>query len=238
MSVFDLRRGQSLLAVGAHPDDIELLCAGTLARVKRDGARVSLCVICNGDKGQPKKPVADLGAVRHREMQTAARALGALLIWLDVPDGELFEDMPTRRLVIEAFRISRPDVVICHDPNDYHPDHQAASRLCQAASWFAPSPGHRTDSPPLARSPRVFFMDTVTGLGFEPQLYVDVTATLQVKDRMLRCHVSQLGRGKQARFTNIMELMRDQAKFRGHQCGARHAEAFRPMLQWKRVAAM
>ncbi|MCX7826245.1 MAG: PIG-L family deacetylase, partial [Verrucomicrobiae bacterium] len=214
MSVFDLHRGQRLLAVGAHPDDIELLCAGTLARAQRDGVRVWLCVICNGDKGQPKEPVADLGAVRHREMQAAARVLGAPLIWLNVPDGELFEDMRTRRLLIEAFRQSRPDVVICHDPNDYHPDHQAASRLCQAASWFAPSPSHKTASPPMARSPRVFFMDTVIGLGFEPQLYVDVTATFPVKEKMMRCHVSQLGRGKQAGFTDIMELMRDQSRFR------------------------
>jgi LmbE family N-acetylglucosaminyl deacetylase len=170
-------------------------------------------------------------------MQAAARSLGAPLIWLNIGDGELRDDPPARRLLIEAFRQCRADVVICHDPNDYHPDHQAASILCQAASWFAASPGQKTASPPLPQPPRVFFMDTVAGLEFQPQLYVDVTATLAVKEKMLACHISQLGRGKEARFSNMAELMRDQAKFRGHQCGARYAEAFRPMLAWKRVGA-
>lgn len=68
---------ERLLTVVAHPDDAELLCAGTLARARADGATIGLCALCRGDKGQPAKPVPNLAATRRREMAAAAQLLGA-----------------------------------------------------------------------------------------------------------------------------------------------------------------
>ena len=67
---------ERLLAVVAHPDDAELLCAGTLARARADGAAIGICVLCQGDKGQPPKPIPNLAAVGHPKMAAAARLLG------------------------------------------------------------------------------------------------------------------------------------------------------------------
>src|SRR5687767_13926637 len=71
--------GDRVLAVVAHPDDAELLCAGTLARAKQAGAAIGICVLCQGDKGQPNKPIKNLAGVRRKEMQAAAAISGAEL---------------------------------------------------------------------------------------------------------------------------------------------------------------
>ena len=82
-------KNERVLAVVAHPDDAELLCAGTLARARQDGAEIGVCVLCRGDKGQPRKPVANLTAVRRKEMAAAAKLLGAKLFYGENPDGQL-----------------------------------------------------------------------------------------------------------------------------------------------------
>src|SRR5687767_2197459 len=92
--------GERVLAVVAHPDDAELLCAGTLARARADGVAVGVCVLCRGDKGQPAEPVADLAAVRRREMTAAAEVLGAELFRGDFADGELADGPKSRRKLI------------------------------------------------------------------------------------------------------------------------------------------
>src|SRR5947199_9660927 len=79
-------KGERVQAVVAHPDDAELLCAGTLARARRDGAAIALCVLCRGDKGQPSEPVANLTAVRRNDMAVSAELLGAQLVLGEQPD--------------------------------------------------------------------------------------------------------------------------------------------------------
>src|SRR5438067_2286272 len=90
-------KGERLLAVVAHPDDAELLCAGTLARAKRDGAAIAMCVLCRGDKGQSSEPVANLAALRRKEMRASTEVLGAELFFGDESDGTL-TDTPAQRL--------------------------------------------------------------------------------------------------------------------------------------------
>src|SRR5581483_44559 len=121
--------GERVLAVVAHPDDAELLCAGTLARARADGAAVAVCVLCRGDKGQPAERVADLTAVRRREMAGAAKLLGAELFRGGIGDGELCDDLTTRRKLIRVYRAFAPTLVLAHAPQDYHPDHRAAAAL-------------------------------------------------------------------------------------------------------------
>src|SRR5947209_12597973 len=104
--------GERVLAVVAHPDDAELLCAGTLARARADGAEVGVCVLCRGDKGQPPEPIPDLAAVRRREMTAAARLLGAALFAGGFPDGELADGMPQRRKLLRVVRTFRPTLVL------------------------------------------------------------------------------------------------------------------------------
>ena len=95
---------ERVLAIVAHPDDAELLCAGTLARAKADGAAIGICVLCRGDKGQPHPPIDNLGAVRSGEMKAASDLLGAELLEGGFSDGELFDSVESRKTVIELIR--------------------------------------------------------------------------------------------------------------------------------------
>lgn len=228
---------ERVLAIVAHPDDAELLCAGTLARAKADGALVGICVLCRGDKGQPHPPIENLGAVRSLEMQAAAELLGGELLAGGFSDGELFDSVESRQTVIELVRRFRPTLVLAHSPNDYHPDHRAAAVLAEAASWFCASAGHRTESAPLAMPPALWWMDTVEMIDFLPHFYVDVTDHVERKRQMLRCHKSQLARGNSADFSPLEAVMIRQCQARGAQAGVDAAEAFRQHQAWKRIAA-
>lgn len=227
-----------VLAVVAHPDDAELLCAGTLARAKGDGATVGICVCCQGDKGQPSQAVEDLASVRREEMRASAKVLGAELFALEVADGELADAPNPRRALIEVFRKFQPSLVLVHSPADYHPDHQAAAKLAEAASWFCASRGHQTESPALSSPPALWWMDTVNMPGFEPGFFVDVSGFAGVKEAMLACHRSQLSRAADADFSPLLELLRRQSQARGAQSGVAAAEAFRMHTALKRVRAL
>jgi LmbE family N-acetylglucosaminyl deacetylase len=229
---------ERVLAVVAHPDDAELLCAGTLARAKADRAAIGICVLCRGDKGQPKRALAKLATVRRREMDTSATLLGAQLFRGDLPDGELDDSPAQRRRVIEIFRRFQPSLVLAHAPHDYHPDHRAASALAEAASWFCASRGHKTPSPALSAPPALWWMDTLSMIGFEPGFFVDVSKYVDLKSRLLACHKSQLLRGADAGFSPLDQLMRIQAKARGSQAGVEAAEAFQEYHAFKRGRAL
>ena len=228
---------ERILAVVAHPDDAELLCAGTLARARADGATIGICVIGQGDKGQPPDAVNDLVEQRAREMSEAAAILGAELFRGEVPDGELADTPVQREMLVEIYRRFEPTLVLAHCPEDYHPDHRAASALADAASWFAASPGHRTASTRLAAPPAVWMMDTVNMIGFAPGFFVDVSEHLDVKRRRLACHRSQLERACEVGFASLEELMHRQGSVRGAQAEVAAAEAFRVHSTWKRLRA-
>jgi LmbE family N-acetylglucosaminyl deacetylase len=229
---------ERILAVMAHPDDAELLCAGTLARAQAEGAQVGICVMCNGDKGISRgQKIEDLADVRRAEMADAAKCLQAKAFWFDSSDGSLFDTLENRRKLIEYYRQFSPTLVIAHDLCDYHPDHRAASVLAEAATWFCASNGHVTQSQAMVSPPALWFADTLNMSGFEPQFYVDVSGQIETKKQMLGCHRSQLERGKDGDFAPLMELMLRQATTRGAQSGVAAAEAFRTHQAFKRTRA-
>ena len=230
-------RGERVLAVVAHPDDADLLCAGTLARAKLDGAAIAICVLCRGDKGQPAGKVANLAATRRKEMAASAKLLGAQLFPGGNADGTLMDSTQERLKLVEFYRRFRPTLVLAHAPEDYHPDHRGASVLAEAASWFCASRGHKTRSAPMKSAPALWWMDTMGMNGFTPGFYMDIGEFLNLKTQMLACHESQLQRGKDADFSPLAELMRLQFRTRGMQGGVEAAEAFRAHLAFKRARA-
>jgi LmbE family N-acetylglucosaminyl deacetylase len=228
---------ERVLAVVAHPDDAELLCAGTLARARQDGATIAVCVMCQGDKGQPATRIENLPAVRREETMAAARLLGAEVLGTDFPDGELADELAERQATIQVYRRFRPTLVIAHAPTDYHPDHRAAAALAEAASWFAASAGYLPDVPPLSMQPELWWMDTINMANFEPGFFVDIAPFASLKHEMLRCHKSQLARSTSGDFSPLEEVMRCQYTARGTQAGVTAAEAFRIHPAWKRCRA-
>jgi LmbE family N-acetylglucosaminyl deacetylase len=131
----DLLVPDRVLAIGAHPDDVEFGCGATLAKWAAAGSRVHLLVLTDGSKGswEPGADLADLVATREHEQRDAARVLGAVdVTFLGAPDGELDERIAYRAAVCEVLRRTRPDVVAAHDPwkrYRIHPDHRHAGFL-------------------------------------------------------------------------------------------------------------
>lgn len=228
---------ERVLAVVAHPDDAELLCAGTLARAKADGAVIGICVLCRGDKGQPDRPIRHLAARRRREMEQAAALLGAELMLAGFSDGELEDGIPQRKRLLDLLRRFEPTLVLAHAATDYHADHRAASALTEIATWTCASQGYRTQVPALERAPALWWMDTISMHQFNPGFYVDVSDYAPLKERMLACHQSQLARSQDGDFSPLLDLMRLQYQTRGAQAGVAAAEAFAIHTAFKRTGA-
>jgi len=230
---------ERIFAVMAHPDDAELLCAGTLARAKSDGAEIGICVLCRGDKGLRAGEVIDnLAEMRQAEATQAAAIVGARLFWFGANDAELFDGLPQRRALVEIYRQFRPTLIIAHFAQDYHPDHRAAAQLAEAASWFCASRGYKTESPALEAAPAVWFADALNMSGFAPHFFIDVSQQLELKKKMLACHQSQIRRGGDRDFAPLTELMLHQAQSRGAEAGVFAAEAFAAHHVFKRARAL
>jgi LmbE family N-acetylglucosaminyl deacetylase len=228
---------ERVLAVVAHPDDAELLCAGTLARARCDGAVIGICVMCQGDKGQPTPPIPDLAAVRREEMKAAAQVLRAELLLGEFPDAALADGPQQRHKLVELMRRFRPTLVLAHGPEDYHADHRAASALADTATWGCAATGEPSLGPPLPLPPALWWLDAVSLGSFVPGFFIDITAHIEVKKQMLSCHRSQLERGGDRAFAPLEELMLQQARARGLQADVMFAEAFRLPASWKRLRA-
>jgi len=224
-----------ILAIGAHPDDLEISCAGTLAKLAKGGHQVVLCHASTGDKGHYVIPPEELVPIRAGEAKAAASVIGCESVCLGLKDGEIYADHePTRLLFIELIRKIRPDIVITHADNDYMPDHNAVSKLVFDASFLASLPATRTTSPAIKQVPSVFYMDNLSGMHFQPEIYVDVTNEFDAKIEMLSRHQSQLVWLKEHDGVDIVDFVRTLGKLRGIQAGVRYAEGFIQRQVWAR----
>lgn len=196
-----------ILALGAHPDDVEIYMFGTLSAATAQGARIDCAVATDGAKGGEGDPAA-LARIRQAEARAAAALLSAEMRFLGFGDGELVADAALVGALKALVAETSPDLVITHAPNDYHRDHRALAEAMRLAASFAVP---------------VLFADTMNGVGFAPTHYVDITAHFECKAQAIRAHASQ----EPERF---VERMRAQNGFRASQCNAPagcHAEAFR-----------
>ena len=221
----------NVLAVGANPDDVEFLCAGTLAIFARRGDRVSIAYLTKGDKGSSRLSPQEIAGIRQQEAQSAAAVIGAELHALGLPDGEVVVSLELRRRVVEVIRAARPDMIITHHPHDYMSDHNCTSRLVFDASFWAGSRHFEGDpggQPHCDRRPPLYYMDTVGGIGFIPQEYVDITEVMEVKTAMLSQHKSQIRYMKERDGLDFLDCMSTAARYRGFQCGVAYAEGFIP----------
>lgn len=224
-----------VLAIGAHPDDLEILCGGTLARCAQRGDHVTMLVMSDGSAGHAEIPAVELAAIREREARAAAAVIGADLVWLGLPDEFVFNDEPTRRRLLDAIRAARPDLILTHAAVDYHPDHVATHRAVFDASFIVGLPNVPTPSPPHPGVPPLFYFDTLAGVGFLPTEYVDITETFATKQEMLGKHVSQVEWLKHHDGIDIFRFVETVARFRGLQCGSAYAEGFCRADVWPRV---
>jgi LmbE family N-acetylglucosaminyl deacetylase len=219
----------SALAIYAHPDDSEVSCGGTLARWAGEGCRVEVVVCASGDKGSsdPDLAAAELAQRRAEEVRRAGQALGVSAHHLlGHPDGELDE----RGLVAELvgiIRASRPQVVICPDPTAVffgehyfnHRDHRSVGWAgLDAVAPAASQPRYFPEAGPAHQVEVVYLSGTLA-----PDVWVDITASVETKARALMCHESQLGEPGEW----LRSVVRQRAEEAGRQVGVPFAEGFR-----------
>jgi len=224
-----------ILAVGAHPDDLELLCAGTLIKYSKEGHTVVMAHMCNGNKGHFTIPPEELASIRAEEAKKSAEIIGAEIIQGEYPDLELGIDENSKRTAVDVIRRARPDVIITHSPDDYMVDHINTSRLIVEASFIATLPHYKSDYPAHNIIPPVFFMDTLAGVNFIPTEYVDITDEIEIKEKMLLCHQSQYIWLRDHDHIDYVDFMKSLSKFRGIQCGVKYAEGFKQYQVWGRI---
>ena len=223
-----------VLAVHAHPDDIETLAAGTLALLGRAGCDILIATLTAGECGSRELTPEETGRMRRGEAARAAAMIGADYVCVGAPDLGVFNDDPSRRKVTELVRASAPAIVIAAAPADYHPDHEAASALVRDACFAASAPNYRTGAAaPLSAIPHLYFTDPIglrdrEGRPVIADFAVDISATFAVKQRMLRAHESQVAWLEQQHgVADATAAMEAQARRRGREFGAERAEGFR-----------
>ncbi|MBB6670486.1 PIG-L deacetylase family protein [Cohnella nanjingensis] len=228
----------NIVAVGCHPDDLEIGCGGTLAKLAEAGHRVAMVHVANGDKGHKVIPSEELKRIRAREAEAAGKLIGADVIGLDLSDLSVKADNDelVRRLA-EVFRTYRPDYIITHPPEDYMKDHMEVSRAVFDASFAATVPYYHpaADLAACGKAPPIYYMDTLAGVGFLPTEYVDITAQIGTKLRMNACHESQVKWLFEHDGIDFLDFVRTVSKFRGLQCGAGFAEGFAACRAWPRL---
>ena len=227
----------NILAIGCHPDDLEIGCGGTLARYARQGHTVIMLHVANGNRGHAEIMPTELREIRLAEAQKAGLTLGAVqVLTLDTPDLEVDSALPeTIRKLVDVIRQAQPDVIITHAPDDYMRDHVEVSRLVFDASFSASVPHYFTQIQTPARITPLYYMDTVAGVNFLPSEYVDISETIETKLEALNCHQSQIRWLYDHDGIDFLDFVRTASKFRGLQCGVAYAEGFRLCQTWPRL---
>ena len=178
-----------VLAIGSHPDDVELGCGGTLALLAKQGKKTGILHLTRGERG-----TRGTAEERQREAEAAARALGAVEVgFLDCGDGSLRTGEAEEDALIERLRAWRPDLILAPSPADRHPDHHRSHQLVQSASFYAGLKNRHPDAGAPYRPGAVFaYMQHDS---FEPSFIVDVSSVWETKLEALRAYHSQLYQG-------------------------------------------
>jgi LmbE family N-acetylglucosaminyl deacetylase len=224
-----------ILAIHAHPDDVEILAGGTIALLAERGHEIAIATMTPGDCGSRELPADEIAVVRRREAAAAAAIVGASYTCLEFRDLAIFNDDASRRRVVEALRASRAEMVLTASPVDYLCDHETTSALVRDACFCGPMPNYRTggDAAPLERIPHLYWMDPLEGRDREgcvvaPDFVLDVGSTFATKVAMLSAHASQREWLKRHHGTDdyLLEMER-WTRERGELAGVTYGEGFR-----------
>jgi len=220
----DLPVPRSALAIGAHPDDVEFGCGGTLAKWAAQGCIVHHLICTDGSKGtwNPDADTAQLVAIRQVEQRAAAKELGATgeVVFLGHVDGELDSPLAVRGEVARWIRILQPEVVLGHDPwkrYRLHPDHRHAGLLACEGIVASRDPHFFKEHGLAPHRPNALLLWEAD----EPDHAEDVSAFVSTKLRALEAHASQFESTMKARDDSQLAAFRDRVRSRLAQHGAR-----------------
>jgi LmbE family N-acetylglucosaminyl deacetylase len=230
-----------VLAIAAHPDDIEFVMAGTLLLLGAAGWELHYLNLSTGNLGSTTMSPTKTAQVRRREARTAAKELGASWHAPFCNDLEIFYDARSLRRLGGIVRDVAPDVILTHSPQDYMEDHTNTCRLAVSAAFVRAMPGFRTAPARRAvEKPVTIYHANPHGLRdglrrrIHPGAFVDTTGVHERKTAALQCHRSQQGfldatQGMSSYVRTMDDLSREVGTLSGR---FRHAEGWRRHLHW------
>ncbi len=229
-----------LLAFFCHPDDCEMLVAGTLHLLKAQGWDLGVATMTCGDLGSATLTRDEIGAIRLAESKAAADYLGAWFSCARLYDMQVYANADNLPKAVEVMRAFAPDVVLTHSPVDYMRDHEETSRLVRDAAFAYAIPLFSTGTYPAAprgsHTPVLYYADAIEGLDamgnrIYPQFYVDISDQIEKKREMLACHDSQREWLRSHHGVDeYLNGMTEWAAQYGKEAGCAYAEGFRQHL--------
>ncbi len=182
-----------ILVIGAHPDDCDIKAGGVAALYRQDGHEVRFVSLTNGESGHHRLSGEKLATIRRQEAAAAGKVIGIQYDVLNNQDGYLLPSLPARLEIIALIRRCRPDLILTHRPNDYHPDHRYTSQLVCDAAYMVTVPPVVPEVPALREDPVIaYFSDGFTRpYPFSPTVVVDIEPVIEWVVDMLDCYKSQ-----------------------------------------------
>lgn len=225
-----------ILAIGAHPDDLEISAFGTLALHAKRGDDVFVCGITNGDQGHMIIQPKELAEIRVKEATKAAKTIGAQEYFnLGVSDMMVRSgDDELANKLIDVIRETRPDYIITHRSDEYHQDHNETGLLAFNTSFTSSLPHYLTEKPFFPKVPSIYYMrsDAQT---FRASDYVDISSVMELKLEALSCHQSQIQWLMDHDNNDILENTRRLDAYNGKFCQVAYAEVFERCMHMCRV---
>ena len=227
---------KTVLAFFAHPDDAEILCAGTLSLLKKAGYSIHIATLGLGDKGTATHSKEEIIRIRRAEAIQAAGIIGGTYHCLDFEDIYIFYQRESIDKASALVRKIQPAIVFTHSPDDYMLDHEISSRITQTACFTTGMKNLDIPEKPFGPVPYLYYTDPVEskdkfGNRIKPGVFVDISAEMETKEKMLASHASQrnwlLAHHKVDEYLLAMKSI---ARARGDESGFKYAEGFRQHL--------
>lgn len=235
-----MKNNKHVMAIMAHPDDIEFLCAGTLALLRKKGYKIHLVTMTSGDCGSAEHTPEDICRIRVREGANAAKVIGATYDSVGCRDLFVCYDRPTLQRVVEVIRKHNPFLVVTHSPQCYMLDHEETAKLVRGACFGVSIPNFKTEAadpaPVMADVPYLYYADAMEhknqfGERVVPQFYIDITKAMPTKEKMLKCHASQREwLIKHHHMDEYVRKMKETSADLGKEVGVKYAECYRQHL--------
>lgn len=227
---------KTVMGIFAHPDDAELMCAGTLSLFSKAGWNVHIVTMAPGDKGTAELTREEISTIRKNEAASSALLIGATYHCLEFEDLYITYDRESLNRTTGVIRSAQPSIVFTASPSDYMPDHEITSTIVQAACFASGVKNLEVDMPPFEPVPWLYYCDPMEGKDIFgkpviPSIYVDISGEIGIKEKMLSCHASQrdwlMMHHKMDEY--ILAMKRFSAE-RGSETGTAFAEGFRQHL--------
>ena len=217
----------NVLAIGCHPDDLELNAGGTLAKCAKRGDKVTMVALANGSAGHKVYSKEEIAAIRLEEAKAAAAVIGADYYNLGLDDMYVRRDYDEGvRKVSDIIRMTKPDFIITHGEHEYMVDHSITSTIVFDATMAATVYHYPSDYPAFEKYTPIYYMENTFMVNSFPEEFVDITDTIDTKIEMYSHHKSQIEWLKVHDNFDMVETVRCFARTRGLQCDTGYVEGF------------